>query len=654
MKHTSGFTLVIVLILTSIASIVVLSSLKDTVFQERLSGNFQKKLNARLMSDKGVFASMEQLQQTVEGDPLISLNDLVAANTGVSGSGELKGSQFNGTIKLDDDGNIVVSSLGKRFEGENTLQAVFEFVQGSKAGPPQSEFPEGVTACSGVAFAGHGEVDSYDSSLGDYNDTLPDGSQNKQHESIVQTLGNQSEVTFKGNTRIQGNVVASGDLLIESAEISGNVHSNGNLTINNKSTIGGDVSVVLDYQQSADVGGSIIANGNIYIASGSSVGGNIRSRAHVTVINTYVPGYLLANQGASLNNADVANGVQVLGDFSQVSGELNAGNNSDALLVKGFVKLSGDAQIKDDKLRYATPPRVGEHQFPIGHKYWFSPYHVNYDEINIAEVPEVEVVEIATVVEGGSQCDPLNLLKQVDAAAPSSNGPDLIVGNKGVLPMQTMHAEFTVPKGSSPTGEINALDSKFLDVNTPMYYFNDALIKGRLEIAENHHVVMYINGDFTLTASGSITIPDNSSLTLIVKGKTDLRANSTVNTPVYGLTPEGRPVFSIYSSYVGADEGVKLSGGHKMIYAAVYAPYTQVNVTSNAGFKGSLLGETVTSKGGGSIHYDTALKNASFGGETGGVAVSSKLIFKKWIFAPYATTGDEEDDDEYNDEADDS
>ena len=43
----NGFTLITVLILTSMASIVVLSSLRENVVQERLSGNFQKKFNSR-------------------------------------------------------------------------------------------------------------------------------------------------------------------------------------------------------------------------------------------------------------------------------------------------------------------------------------------------------------------------------------------------------------------------------------------------------------------------------------------------------------------------------------------------------------------------------------------------------------------------------
>ena len=48
-----GFTLITVLILTSMASIVVLNSLRENIVQERMSGNFQKKMNSRLLAEKG-------------------------------------------------------------------------------------------------------------------------------------------------------------------------------------------------------------------------------------------------------------------------------------------------------------------------------------------------------------------------------------------------------------------------------------------------------------------------------------------------------------------------------------------------------------------------------------------------------------------------
>ena len=54
-KKQRGFTLITVLILTSMASIVVLNSLRENLVQERLTGNFQKKINSRLLAEKGVF-----------------------------------------------------------------------------------------------------------------------------------------------------------------------------------------------------------------------------------------------------------------------------------------------------------------------------------------------------------------------------------------------------------------------------------------------------------------------------------------------------------------------------------------------------------------------------------------------------------------------
>jgi cytoskeletal protein CcmA (bactofilin family) len=545
MKHTSGFTLVIVLILTSIASIVVLSSLKDTVFQERLSGNFQKKLNARLMSDKGVFASMEQLQQAVEDDPMISLNDLVAANTGASGSGELKGSQFNGTTKLDADGNIVVSSLGKRFEGENTLQAVFEFVQGKAGKGSASQFPSGVVSCSDISYGGHSAIDSYNSELGDYNEHLDNGTLNSGKQAIVTLIGSEGKIKLGGaKSAINGDVLSQGDLILDGRNISGNVMSNASLTIKGKTHIGGNASAYVDYtQKSGTVAGNVTANGAVDI-SGGSVGGDVNSG----------PGTV--EKVAITNNSS----------------------------------------------------------------------------------------------EQGLVCDSINLRQEVQNISSSSALADLDVDYSLILET----------KKAVNNSAIKAQAATFMGVATDIYYFEDVKVKkGEIKVADNHNVVMFVNGDFTLDAKGLITIPADSSLTLIVKGKVDIKANSAVDTPTHGVTAEGRPVFSIYSAYEGGT-GVKLSGGHKQVYAVVYAPYTKVSIKSNAGFKGSVLGGSLESKGGGAIHYDTALSKASFGGTVDSSPTTvGRLVFKKWIFAPYTTTGDEEDDeygegDEYNDEADDS
>ena len=64
-----GFTLIALLILSSMASVVVLNSLKDNAVQERLSGNFQKQLFARLMAEKGAFKTYDTLVNNLEENP---------------------------------------------------------------------------------------------------------------------------------------------------------------------------------------------------------------------------------------------------------------------------------------------------------------------------------------------------------------------------------------------------------------------------------------------------------------------------------------------------------------------------------------------------------------------------------------------------------
>ncbi|MEI8706905.1 DUF7305 domain-containing protein [Pseudoalteromonas sp. B62] len=106
-------------------------------------------------------------------------------------------------------------------------------------------------------------------------------------------------------------------------------------------------------------------------------------------------------------------------------------------------------------------------------------------------------------------------------------------------------------------------------------------------------------------------------------------------TPDNGVTDQGKPVFSIYSSYNGNDTGIEFSGGTRELYAVIYAPLTKVKVTSAVGFKGSILGDTVIVSGAGGIHFDTALNEASFGGSSsGGNGSASKLVFKGWRFTP--------------------
>ncbi|ALS32946.1 hypothetical protein PTRA_a1785 [Pseudoalteromonas translucida KMM 520] len=521
MKNSSGFTLIIVLLLTSLASIVVLSSLKDTVFQERLSGNFQKKLNARLMSEKGIYVSMENLHLGLSNKPLINIEDLVATNSESHGDGSLEASKYHSAIEVDGAGNILIISQGNRFEGEARMQAEFEFIQGQAGTTTKSAFPSGVVSCSDITYGGHTAIDSYDSSLGDYNDGLIDGSTNVTKKAIIKVLGDPAVISLGGaKSAIYGDIFAVGDLTIDGRTISGNVHSNASITIIGKTEIGGNAAAFTNYTQSSGtVLGDVTANGQVNISGSAKVYGKVKSAAGL--------------------------------------------------------------------------------------------------------VEQVAITGVDT--KQAAVCDSLNLRQEVQNIKPNFPLADLTLGNTLILKT----------KSAANNASFTAIPSTFLNVATDIYYFNNVQIKkGELKIADNHNVVMFVNGNFSLAAKGLITIPENSSLTLIVKGQVDITSNSIVNTPNKGVTQDGRPVFSIYSAYEG-NAGVSLSGGHKQVYAVVYAPYTEVTIRSNSGFKGSVLAGKLVANGGGAIHYDRALGKASFGGTVVNTPTTpGRLVFKRWVFVP--------------------
>ena len=629
MKNSKGFTLITVLILTSMATLVVLSSLRDTIIQERLSGNYQKQLNARLMAEKGVYASMQQLNQQLLDQPSQSLEDLVNQSTHINGTGGLDNTAFNADLTINKDGELVISSTGNRFEGEANLEAIFEFVQTpGKTG--NSPFSPGITGCSGISLSGSGKIDSYDSSLGDYNASLSDGSQNISEHAFVQTLGGDSTIILSGNGKIFGDVIASNSIqLTGSADISGNVHSNGFLSLPNNSKIGGNVTAYLYYsQQSGSVGGSIQANGDITLKQ-TYVAGNVTSGANIDITGNIIDGKILSQSNTNLSQATVFGGVQSHGNYSQTGGTVNG------VKVLGDVALTQwGSTISNDDLRYLGNGRfTGETP-----EYNHAPYKTS-PPLVIEKITAVQKIDFAEgdVTSGTSSCDPLHINNAInDLDDPLNNYQDLYISGSGKgdhLLLHTSKAEFLVDNASTPDGDITAQSTRFLEKPTEIIYFDNISIKGHLTVKENHHATLFVQGDFTMDGASSLTIPANSSLTIIIQGKFNLGGGAQVYTPTNGLTAQGKPVFSIYSNYAGAGTGVSFSGGTEQVYAAIYAPNSHVEINSAVGFKGSVLGNTVNVSGAGGIHYDTALANTSVAGNNGSSGAASRLVFKGWRYA---------------------
>lgn len=627
MSNHKGFTLVTVLILTSMATLVVLNSLRDTIVQERLSGNFQKKINARLLSEKGVYANMAALNKQLTENPEQSLDDLVAVNNSLEGTGAIADSHYETQLAINDAGELVIASKGNRHDGEANLEAIFEFVT-TPSTNGRSPFSPGITGCSGISLSGSGVIDSYDSSLGDYNQSLSNGN-NISDEAFVQTLNGDSTIVLSGSGKIAGDVLASNSIeLTGSANITGDVRSNGFLKLPNNSKIGGNVSAYLSYsQQSGSVAGSIHTNGDITLKQ-TQVGGNITSGGNINITGNTVQGGLLSQQNVTLTQATILKGVQSHGNYRQQGGTVKGG----VRVLANVALTQWGSNIVAGDLRY-----LGNGSFTGDTpEYYNAPYKTSPPLI-IDTVPKVEKIDFSDDSEtsGTTSCDPLEIGTEIDALNnPLTSYNDLYISGYGRgdhLELQTSKAEFLINNNSTPNNQITAKSKPFLGNSTEIIYFDNVGIKGHLSVKPNHNATLFVQGDFTMSGASSLTIPEQSSLTIIIQGKLKISGGAQVYTPSKGITAQGKPVFSIYSSYAGNGTGVEFSGGTQQAYAVIYAPLSHVDITSAVGFKGSVLGNTVNVSGAGGIHYDTALGEVSGGGGSTSGA-TSHLVFKGWRY----------------------
>ena len=103
----------------------VLNSLKDNTVQERLSGNFQKELFARLMAEKGIFTTYNTLVDNLADNPDATLAQLSEGVVLKDSAENFEDTGYTVTAPSGSLTAITVGSAGKRNEGEKTLNAVF-------------------------------------------------------------------------------------------------------------------------------------------------------------------------------------------------------------------------------------------------------------------------------------------------------------------------------------------------------------------------------------------------------------------------------------------------------------------------------------------------------------------------------------------------
>lgn len=538
-KNQNGFTIITVLLLILMANIIVIHSLKDSIVQERLSGNFQKKINARLLSEKGVFDAHDSINQLISTNPNKTITELInlSNNGSLSGQGTLADSKYQVSLIELASGELQVTSIGERFEGKNTLTANFNFISGGGSSP----FNEAVVGCDGVTLNGSGTIDSYDSSKGNYSRSIA------ENEGDVYTVNPNSDIDLNGHSPIYGDVQSTG-----------------------KVNLGG----------SSPVYGNIYATGDVYINQSS------------------VEGYVLTAGGYEQKGGTVTEYVRA-NEFAKMGWGAKIQNINNF----GLDILYGGADTFKDTTNNS---HYGQTQ-----------YQVNP---NIAPVPEYDPSSPDhDPKDPATNCDPININNEVAALdAGASLLGNLSVGATQSYTLTPYEGKYT----ANGSGLLSPVSSSLFNSTANVFKIANFKLNSdaTMEITGGD-VILYVKGDFDMAGNAKLTIDADSSLTIIVTGKLSVAGSAQIIATQHGLTSTSQPVLSIYSSNTNIN-GISISGSSD-IYAAIYAPFTDVKVVGSGTIYGSVRAKTVTVSGGGGVHFDQALINAQNGSLSAG---GSRLV----------------------------
>ncbi len=524
-----GYVLITVLILTLVASMVAFVSVRENLLQERMSGNQQKMINARLAAEHGVADTLLRVRERVAaGD---TVEQVVAALPRTVTLSDERGFHISGGLYAAPRLSFI--SEGRYQEAVARLKANLNLVIG------KYPFNGGVISCEQLTLQGSGKIDSYDPTRGGY-----DSASNAQSNSKVMVINSgANENVLDGHAPIGGDVQVNGSLkLTGSSAVSGHVTTTGNLTLS-----GGKVST-----GSADVGGNLVlaeASESVAAITGQgNVAGNVTASPNATVgalsyggtltnQNEWSP--LKATKGALVRQPTPAPTLP-----SQACDPLNLQAST-----ANYANLTSSGTIE------------GQHYIP-GHPSQKSTYDIT----------------------------PSGAALFADAAAASHGGA---APQAGVRPQEVM----------------------VMGESTSAYVLDRLNLNGSTLNISGGDVTLIVKGDFLMEGGKpSINVASGSSLTILVQGQTNLGSDGALYVADAGAAAnQNKPPLSIYSSNSSAN-GVVIKGSFGKpdgravnSYAALYAPYTDVNINAGSSLSGAVRGKTVSVTGGSGLHYDESL-----------------------------------------------
>lgn len=565
-----GMSLVAVLMLSTLAATVAFGALHTAVTQNRISGNFQKNLNAQQQAEQAVFDSFHRLNHFLRENPTATAAEL-AAIVATNPTNTVRNSQIE-SVQVFSDQLLLGSKGGYLHDSISRQQAKLSFLPGDVA-KPITPFDFALTGCDSINLGGSGAIQSYDSTNPSATLTGAD----------VRTVNTNASMTLSGSSPIDGDVFVRGNLTMTgSSRIKGAVRANGDIRLENASAIiEKDVHAVgkIFITNTPTIQGEVRANDTISITNGVTIGRGIKTKANLAVSG----------------GANVSNAVLVEGNISIVDWVANGNSFKD----KAQIFYRGTTQHN------------------------FGTRNPSLQVEAVAPLPTNETD--ASKEEFNQLCDPLNLPSMFqNASIPPIAGSRFQVyqawnkrkfefnGNTGIASFRdSTDAKFNLAAQSFSFG----------NEQTPTFFLKGLDLTSDAVVSIIGDVRLFIEQGMTLQGNSQFIITPGSRLTILTSGKIEITSSGRFRTKEGGSPTDipqglvnGKPVLAIYSNYHSqnaSDTGILLAGDSSGLYAAIYAPATHIKVTAGNSFAGSAVGKTLSIDGAGFIRYDQALKTLS-------------------------------------------
>jgi hypothetical protein len=185
------------------------------------------------------------------------------------------------------------------------------------------------------------------------------------------------------------------------------------------------------------------------------------------------------------------------------------------------------------------------------------------------------------------------------------NGNAEVHGDKGVDDSPKDMTPMTDPGGGTPeTLSISGVNTKTISSGT--YRLPNISISGNSIGKISGDVILYLDGNTSISGNGKLEILDGASLTIYASGTVNISGNGIVN---QNAAPRPEECVLVGTS---SCTSVTVSGNGDL-YAAIYAPTATTSVTGNGDVYGSLVGDTVTISGNGDVLFDESLQDLAVG-----------------------------------------